>query len=166
MPSPRTSLTAVATALTSVGVAVGSGTSFSSQAATFHRTATSAQTNSRDGLAIVTGTNMNAGDVRRGEVTIANPGSVDRRFVLMEQHATNTFSSGSLQLRIDDLTRRSTLYSGDLGRISAAGVPLGVFAAGSSRRYRFTTTLKRSATNADQGRSAAADYVWGAYGPP
>ena len=49
-------------------------------------------------------------------------------------------------------------YPPDLGGVS--DIDLGSFAAGEARTYKFTVTLDQAAGNADQGKSATADYEW------
>ena len=161
----RRTVAALATVLASVGVAVGSGASFSSQTAnpanTF-QSGTLVQTNSKNATAIVTGANMKPGDVKTGQVTITNTGTLGGTFVLSEKNATSGFSNGSLTLKIEDLTNATTVYSGDLGKVAAGGIGLGDFGVGEARDYKFTVTLEASAPNADQGKSASADYFWDA----
>ncbi len=65
----RRTVVALATVLASVGVAVGSGASFSSQTANPANTFSSGtlvQSNSKSGLAILTGANMKPGDSQDG----------------------------------------------------------------------------------------------------
>lgn len=161
----RRTVAALATVLASVGVAVGSGASFSSQTAnptnTF-QSGTLVQTNSKNATAIVTGANMKPGDIKTGEVTITNTGTLGGTFVLSEKNATNGFTAGSLSLKIEDTATNAVVYDGDLGKIAAAGISLGDFAAGEAHTYKFTVTLQQSAPNADQGKSASADYVFDA----
>lgn len=161
----RRTVAALATVLASVGVAVGSGASFSSQTAnptnTF-QSGTLVQTNSKNGTAIVTGANMKPGDVKTGEVTITNTGTLGGTFVLSEKNATNGFTAGSLSLKIEDTGTGATVYSGDLGKVAAGGISLGDFAVNEAHTYKFTVTLQQSAPNADQGKSASADYVFDA----
>ncbi|WP_372789006.1 TasA family protein [Paraconexibacter sp.] len=161
----RRTVAALATVLASVGVAVGSGASFSSQTANPANTFSSGtlvQSNSKNGLAIVTGANMKPGDVKTGEVTITNTGTLGGTFVLSEKNAVNGFTSGSMTLKIDDLTANKSVYSGDLGKVATSGIALGDFAPNEAHTYKFTVKLESSAPNADQGKSATADYQWDA----
>jgi hypothetical protein len=155
----------LATALAATGVAVGSGATFTSQTANPSNTFSSGtltQTNSKSGVAITTGTNMKPGDVKTGEVTIKNTGSIAGDFKLSEKNAANAFGAGSLKLKVEDVTTStpSQVYSGDLGGVAGAGIALGSFAAGEAHTYRFTVTLDQNAPNADQNKSASADYQW------
>lgn len=153
-----------ATILAAVGVAAGSGATFSSQTATPSNTfasGTLTQTNSNNGVAIVTGANMKPGDVKTGEVTITNTGSLAGVFKLTEINDSNGFAAGSLNLKITDVASSATVYDGDLGSVGEAGIPLGTYAAdGGAKTYRFAVTLASAAGNADQGKTAAAEYVW------
>jgi len=163
---PRKAIGGLATILAAAGLAIGSGATFSAQSANPANTFTSGtllHTNSANGLAIVTGANLKPGDVRTGEVTITNTGTLNGAFKLSESNDSSSFSAGSLELSIDDVTVPATpanVYSGDLGQVAAAGIALGDQAAGAARRYRFTVTLDAAAPNADQGKSATADYEW------
>jgi spore coat-associated protein N len=163
---PRKRLVAgLGTALAAVSVAAGSGATFSSQTANPANTFTSgtfAHSNSKNGASIVTGANLKPGESRSGEVTITNTGSLDGNFTLTEKGADNPFTAGSLQLVIHDVTTNTEVYRGDLGRVAAGGISLGNFAAGAARTYRFTVTLAQAAPNADQGKTAKADYQWDA----
>lgn len=162
--NPRRTLGALVTVLAAAGVAVGSGASFTSQTANATNTFTSGtllQTNSKDGASIVTGANLKPGDTRTGEVTIKNTGTLAGTFTLTESNDANGFSSGSLTVKVEDVTgTATTVYEGDLGGLASKS--LGSFASQESRTYRFTVKLAASAPNADQGKSATADYVWDA----
>lgn len=162
---PKRTLAGLATVLAATGVVAGSGATFSSQSANPSNTfasGTLTQSNSKSGTSIVTGANMKPGDVKTGEVTIKNTGSIAGDFKLAETNDTNGFNAGSLNLKIEDVSGAtpSTVYNGDLGSVSASGISLGSFAAGEAHTYRFTVTLVSSAPNSDQGKSATADYEW------
>jgi spore coat-associated protein N len=158
----KRTLAGLATALVAVGVAVGSGATFSSATANPANTFSSGtftHTNSKNGAAILTGTKMIPGDSKTGTVTITNTGDVSGKFKLAESNDTNGFTAGSLDLKIEDVTGTpQQLYLGDLG--SVADIDLGTFAKDEARTYKFTVTLDSSAGNVDQGKSATADYNW------
>lgn len=166
LSSPRRLLSALVILLAATGVAVGSGATFSSHTANASNTFTSGtllQTNSKDGLAVVTGSNLKPGDTKTGEVTIKNTGTLAGDFTLSETGATNGFTAGSLKVSVDDVTTPSapkSIYTGDLGGLAKKS--LGSFAVNESHTYRFTVTLASSAPNADQGKSATANYEWDA----
>jgi len=166
MNTKRT-IAGLATALAAVGVAVGSGATFTSDSATAANTFTSGtltQSNSKAGAAIVTGSNMKPGDVKTGEVTIKNTGSISGTFKLSETGVSNSFGADSLHLVIQDVTGGGSreVFNGDLGEVPAAGLDLGSYAADEAHTYRFTVTLDQNAPNADQGKSASATYRWDA----
>jgi hypothetical protein len=156
----------LATSLAALGVAIGSGATFNSQSANASNTFTSGtltQTNSKNGVAILTGANMKPGDVKTGDVTIKNTGTLAGTFTLTETSAANAFGAGDLHLKIEDVTNASAptqVYYGDLGSVNANGISLGSFASGEQHTYRFTVTLDQNAPNSDQGKAATADYVW------
>ncbi|MDX6555403.1 MAG: spore coat-associated protein [Miltoncostaeaceae bacterium] len=162
----KRSIVGLATVLAAAAVAVGSGATFTSQSANAESSfvsGTLTQSNSKDGVAVVTGSDMKPGDVRTGDVTITNTGSLPGVFTLEEQNDSNGFQAGSLKLKIQDTGNNSVVYSGDLGSVPAAGIALGSFAAnGGAHTYRFTVTLQATAGDDDQGRSAGAEYVWNA----
>lgn len=164
--NPRRSLGTLLTVLAAGGVAVGSGADFTSQSANPANVITSGtltQTNSRDGVAIVTGSGLKPGDSTTGTVTIRNTGSLAGTFSLSELNATSAFQAGSLKLVVQDTTNAAaptTVYSGEFQ--SAGTRTLGTFAAGEARTYTFTVTLAAAATNADQGKAASAAFQWDA----
>jgi hypothetical protein len=165
--NPRRALGGLATILASVGLAVGSGATFTSHTANLDNTFTSGSlvhTNSKDGIAIVTGSNLKPGDVSTGTVTIKNTGTLKGSFKLTETNDVNGFGAGNLKLNIEDVTTPAspaTLYSGDLGGVAAAGIAVSPdWAVGEARTYKFTVTLDANTPNADQGKSATADYEW------
>jgi hypothetical protein len=163
----RRTIAGLATVLAAVGVAVGSGATFNSHSANPSNTASSGiftHSNSKNGAAIVTGSNLKPGDVKTGEVTIKNTGTLAGAFKLSETNDSNAFNAGSLHLKVDDVTggAATKVYEGDLGSVSAAGLALGDYAPDEAHTYRFTVTLDQSAPNSDQGKSASADYEWDA----
>jgi spore coat-associated protein N len=165
--NPRRSLLALATALAATAAAVGSGADFSSHSANPANTFSSGtlvQSNSKNGVAIVTGSNLKPGDVRSGEVTITNTGSLAGTFRLSESNSSNSFGAGDMTMKIEDITgsKQVQVYNGDIGKLPASGIELGSFAAGEARNYRFTATFAEGSPNSDQGKVAKADYEWDA----
>ena len=155
----------LATALAALAVAVGSGATFSSQTANPSNTFSSgifSHSNSKNGVAIVTGSNLKPGDSRTGEVTITNTGTLAGTFKVSEANATSGFAAGELKLKIEDVTGATPVlvHSSDLGAVPAAGISLGSFAPDEAHTYRYTVTLDPSTGNSSQGKSASADYVW------
>jgi spore coat-associated protein N len=165
--NPRRSIIALITALAATMAAVGSGADFSSHSANPANTFSSGslvQSNSKSGVAIVTSSNLKPGDVRSGEVTITNTGTLAGTFKLTESKASNSFGEGDMSLKIEDVSGKSpvSVYSGDIGRVPAGGIGLGSYAAGEARTYRFTATFAQGSPNSDQGKVATADYEWDA----
>jgi len=169
--NPRRAIVALLTALAATAAAVGSGADFSSHSANPANTFSSGtlvQSNSKNGVAIVTGANLKPGDTRSGEVTITNTGSLAGTFKLAESNATNAFGAGDMTLKIDDVSGKTpvSVYSGDIGKVPAEGIGLGSYAAGEARTYRFTATFAQTSPNSDQGKAAKADYEWDAVPTP
>jgi spore coat-associated protein N len=169
--NPKRAIVALLTALVAAAAAVGSGADFSSHSANPANTFASGtllQSNSKSGVAIVTGSNLKPGDVRSGEVTITNTGSLAGAFKLLESSASNSFGAGNMTLKIDDVTgsKVTNVYSGDIGKVPAEGIGLGSYTAGEARTYRFTATFNKEAPNSDQGKVAKADYEWDAVPTP
>jgi len=169
--NPRRAIVALLTALAATAAAVGSGADFSSHSANPANTFSSGtlvQSNSKNGVAVVTGSNLKPGDVRSGEVTITNTGSLAGTFKLAESNASNAFGSGDMTLKIDDVSGKTpvSVYSGDVGKVPAEGIGLGSYGAGEARTYRFTATFAQNAPNSDQAKVAKADYEWDAVPTP
>lgn len=161
--NPKRSIGALATALAAVGVAVGSGATFTAQTANPATSATAGElihTNSKNGAAILTPDNMKPGDVEAGTVTIENTGTLAGKFKLSEKNDSTTFEAGALKLKIEDVASGAQVYSGDMTAVPDAGLDLGTYAVGEKHTYRFTITLDQNAGNANQGKKAQADYVF------
>lgn len=168
---PRRVLLALATAMVAAVAAVGSGADFSSHSANPSNTFSSGnlvQSNSKSGINVVAGSNLKPGDVRSGEVTITNTGSLAGTFKLTESNASNGFGAGDMSLKVDDVSGANpvSIYSGDIGKVPAGGINLGSYAAGEARTYRFTATFSKEAPNSDQGKAAKAEYEWDAVPTP
>jgi hypothetical protein len=164
---PGRVLAGLATVIVAAAAAVGSGADFSSHSANPTNTFASGtllQANSKSGVAVLAGSNLKPGDVRSGEVTITNTGSLAGSFKLTESNAANGFGSGDMAMKIEDVSGSSpvTVYNGELGKVPAGGIALGSYAAGEARTYRFTATFSKEAPNSDQGKVAKADYEWDA----
>jgi hypothetical protein len=163
--SPLKTIAALATVLAAAGVAVGSGATFTAQSASPTNSFTSGtllQSNSKgDGVTIVTGSNLKPGDVRTGQTTITNTGTLAGTFTLSEVNDSNAFRAGVLDLVIDQVSGGVTtnVYTGDLGGVGS--VDLGSFAPNEARTYKYSVTLDAAASNnTDQGKTATADYVF------
>ncbi len=164
LQNPKKTLVALTTVLAAAGVAVGSGATFNSASAnptnTF-TTGTLTQSNSSNGVAIVTGTNMKPGDTKTGTVTIKNTGSLKGIFKVTESNVKSTFSAGVLTLKVEDVTNAASpvvVYSGDFAGL--ASKDLGTFAAGEQHVYKASVTLDSAATNVDQAKTASMDLTF------
>jgi len=179
LSSPRHLLGALLVALLAFGAVVGSGASFTSKSANPSNTFSAgnlAQSNSKEGAAVLTATKMVPGSSTNGTVTITNSGDVAGTFTLSKTSLTDTPGanggqlSGVLDLKVEDVTKASpvAVYSGKVGAMGAQS--LGSFAAGEARTYKFTITfpdggVPASATtgdNAYKGSSMSVGYQWDA----
>jgi hypothetical protein len=122
--------------------------------------------NSREGVAILTASNMKPGSTTTGTVTITNSSSVDEDVSLAKSNLSDSGPataklSSILDLLIQDVTAPSspsTVYSGKLGSMSA--LALGTYAKRTGRSYRFTVTYPASAGSAYQRTSTSVDFNW------
>lgn len=157
----RKALVPLTTLAAAGALAIGSGANFSSNsanAASVVASGTLTQSNSKANAAIFNVSNIKPGDAVNGEVTITNTGSLPAVFSVTET-ATNGFADKTnLVMTVTQGT--TTVYTGTFGEMGVKA--LGTFAAGEARSYRFSATLKASATNAEQGKSATASYSWDA----
>ena len=182
LSSPRHLLGALLVALLAVGAVVGSGASFTSKSANPSNTFSAgnlAQSNSKEGAAVLTATKMVPGATpTNGTVVITNSGDVAGTFSLSTTSVTDTPGANGgqlskvLELKVKDVTNGSspvTVYSGKVGAMVGAQ-SLGKFAAGEARTYEFTITfpdggVPASATtgdNAYKGSSMSVGYQWDA----
>lgn len=180
LSSPRHLLGALLVALLAVGAVVGSGASFTSKSANPSNTFSAgnlAQSNSKEGAAVLTATKMVPGTSTNGTVVITNSGDVAGTFTLSKTSLTDTPGanggqlSGVLNLKVEDVTKAGSpisVYSGKVGAMGAQS--LGSFAAGEARTYKFTIEfpdggVPASATtgdNAYKGSSMSVGYQWDA----
>ena len=153
----------LATAALAGALAIGSGADFSSSTGNTASNVTAGtltQSNSKAGASILNLTNMKPGDSVYGQVTITNTGSLGSILSVTETD-TNTFSSGVLSEKIEDVTNAGspvTVYSGAFG--GAGTKSLGTWAPNEAHTYRVTVTLAQSATNTEQGKTASATFAW------
>jgi hypothetical protein len=129
-----------------------------------------AHSNSRDGQAVLTASNLKPGERRSGEVTITNEGHPGALYLVAhEPHDTPAASglrlSERLQLTIADTSGASsrTIADAPLSTVERCH-PLGELAAGESRTYRFSVEFPdggpKGADNGYAGASATVDYEW------
>jgi hypothetical protein len=180
LSSPRHLLGALLVALLAVGAVVGSGASFTSKSANPSNTFSAgnlAQSNSKEGAAVLSSGPMVPGTSANGTVVIKNTGDVAGTFTLSKTSLTDTPGanggqlSGVLDLKVEDVSSEGspvTVYSGKVGAMGAQ--PLGKFTAGESRTYKFTVTFPDGGTpsspttgdNAYKGSSMSVAYQWDA----
>jgi spore coat-associated protein N len=180
LSSPRLLLGALLVALLAVGAVVGSGASFTSKSANPSNTFSAgnlAQSNSKEGAAVLTASNMVPGTLTNGTVIITNSGNVAGTFTLSKSNLTDTPGanggqlSGVLDLTVQDVTNASSpvaVYSGKVGAMGAQS--LGKFAAGEARTYKFIVAFPDGGTpaslttgdNAYKGSAMSVDYSWDA----
>jgi spore coat-associated protein N len=180
LSSPRHLLGAFLVALLAVGAVAGSGASFTSKSANPSNTFSAgnlAQSNSKEGAAVLTLTKMLPGTSESGTVTITNSGDVAGTFTLSKTGLTDTPGanggqlSAVLDLSIQDVTKAGspvTVYSGKVGAMGVQS--LGKFNAAEARTYKFTVTFPDGGTpasattgdNAYKGSSMSVGYQWDA----
>jgi spore coat-associated protein N len=127
---------------------------------------TFSQSNSRDGSAILSASGMRPGQVVQGTVTIANTGDLGGEFRLAKSNLVDEPGpgggalSGRLDLLVEDVTGApATVYAGKLGAMGER--PLGTWASGESRTYRFTVSLPEDVgDNAYAGSRTSVQYDW------
>jgi spore coat-associated protein N len=180
LSSPRHLLGALLIALLAFGAIVGSGASFTSKSANPSNTFSSgnlAQSNSKEGAAVLTAVKMLPATSTNGTVTITNSGDVAGTFTLSKTSLTDTPGanggqlSSVLDLKVEDVTIPASpvsVYSGKVGAMGAQS--LGSFAAGEARTYKFTITFPdggvpsspTTGDNAYKGSSMSVGYQWDA----
>jgi hypothetical protein len=157
----RKALIPLTTLAAAGALAIGSGASFTSNsanAASVVASGTLTQSNSKSGAAVFNVTNLKPGDTASGDVTITNTGSLPAVFSVTET-ATNGFTDKT-NLVMTVTQGSTTIFTGTFGTMGTQA--LGTFAAGEARTYHFSSNLKSSAGNAEQGKSASASYSWDA----
>ena len=157
----RKALVPLTTLAAAGALAIGSGANFSSNsanAASVVASGTLTQSNSKANAAIFNVSNIKPGDVVNGDVTITNTGSLPSVFTVTETANNGFVDPTNLVMTVTQGS--TTVYTGTFGAMGNKA--LGTFAAGEARTYRFSVTLKSSATNLEQGKSATASYSWDA----
>jgi spore coat-associated protein N len=179
---PKRTLGVLALVLLAVGVAIGSGADFTAQTANPSNTFTAGtltMSNSNDGAAILTASNMKPGDTTSGTVDIQNTGSISGTFSLSRSALTNSDSGNPLSDKMNMVIKDCgdfsagtptcdagdpTVYSGTLTAMTST-YALGSFPPNGTtgkHRYQFTTTFDSSAGNAYQGDNTSATFQWDA----
>lgn len=175
---PLRALGALSALVAAVAVAVGSSASFTATSANPSNTfaaGTLSILNSKEGLAVLTASNMKPGDSATGTVDVENSGSLSGAFTLSRSNIVDSDGanpmSGKLNLVVKDCGDFSsgppTCDVGDpvryTGTIAAMGsTALGTFVAAEKHRYEFTVTFDVSAGNAYQGDSSTTEFTWAA----
>lgn len=176
---PRRTLGALALILVAIGVAVGSGANFTASSAnpsnTF-TTGTLTMSNSKEGAAILSASNIKPGDTATGTVDIENTGSLSGDFTLSRTDLTDSDGTNPLSAQLDLVVKDCgdfsagtptcdvgdpAEYTGTLAAMNSA-VPVATYAAAEKHRYEFTVTFNSSAGNAYQGDSSSATFQWDA----
>jgi spore coat-associated protein N len=180
LSSPRHLLGALLVALLAVGAVVGSGASFTSKSANPSNTFSTgnlAQSNSKEGAAVLSAPKMVPGETSSGTVTITNTGDVAGTFTLSRSSLSETAGpnggklSSVLELKVEELPSKGspkTVYSGKVDTMAAQS--LGSFTAGEARTYQFTVTFPNGGTptslttgdNLYKGSSMTVGYQWDA----
>lgn len=176
---PKRTLGVLAAVLAAVGVAIGSGASFTAQSANPANTfsaGTLTMSNSLDGAAILTAAGMKPGDTAQGTVDIENTGSLAGTFSLSRSALNDSDGANPMSAQLDLVVKDCgdfaagtpscdagdpSSYSGTLAAMNGSSA-LGSFAASERHRYQFTVTFNASAGNAYQGDSSTATFQWDA----
>lgn len=155
-------LTALALVALALGSAMFSGASFTSKSANKAALAAGSVqlSSSLPNQAIVSATGMEPGASREGTIKIGNQGDVAGNVTLKASGLTGTALAAVIDLKIEDVTSgTSQKWSGKLG--SFTSLSLGIFAAESSRSYRFTLSWPSASNSASlQGASTSLTFEW------
>jgi hypothetical protein len=120
--------------------------------------------NSSDGSAILSMSDMRPGDSIQGVVTIANEGDEAGALALSGSIDSDQPGPGggrlppALALTVDDVTAGRVVYSGSLDGLNTR--QLGDFSPSEAHSYRFTVSLPASADSAVAGAAASVRYSW------
>jgi hypothetical protein len=170
----RVVVSAIVCALVAIAVAYASSANLvsggdqqrSGPQAAVRAAGTFGQTNSKNGQPILTVSGMKPGASAIGTVTLTNSGTVAGDFTLSSSNLAQTQGlAGQLDLLVQDITNVGAplaVYVGKLGAMPSK--PLGSFAAGTARTYRFTVTLPLTTGNAFQNAAASIEYDWNSTG--
>jgi spore coat-associated protein N len=174
--SPRKALATVGVVALAVAVVIGSGANFNSSTANPNNQFSAgnlAQTNSKNGSAILTAATMKPGQSVNGTVDITNSGDIDGVFSLSKSNLVDTPASpgfsNKLDLVVEDCGDPSqgcasptTKYTGKLGAMGT--IALGTFTPAEAHRYRFTVTFPdggaNGADNAYKSAATTVQYDW------
>lgn len=174
--SPARLVAALFVVMLAAVMAVGSGASFTAQSANPGNIFTAGaltHSNNKDTQAIFTSTAlMKPGDSRTGTVEIQNTGNIPGVFTVAGTITASTPGSGGgnlgaiLDVLVEETNAAGTTvigtpYTGKLNAFTAQ--PLGTYAAGQKRYYRFTVTWPNGTPAVDnpaQNASVTARFNW------
>jgi spore coat-associated protein N len=184
---PKRTLAGLTTALAAIGVAVGTGASFSAQTSNPANTFSAGivkMDNSRSNAAVLAATNMKPGAApQTGTVDIENTGSMDMVVSLTRDQLSSTDTGVANPVPFADKVKLTVAdcgsFSGDgtapscgdgddrvvygpSGALSAmsSAVALGNFAKGEKHRYQFAAALDGSAGNEYVNDGSSARFTW------
>src|SRR5215217_8347245 len=176
---PMRVLGALSALIAAVAVAVGSSASFTASSANPSNTfaaGTLSILNSKEGLAVLTASDMKPGDSATGTVDVQNSGSLSGAFALSRSSISDSDATFPMSTKLDLVVKdcgdfssgTPTCDAGDpvkyTGTIAAMGsdVALGTYAGGEKHRYQFGVTVNSSADNAYQGDDSVVPFSWNA----
>jgi spore coat-associated protein N len=176
---PLRALGALIALVAAVAVAVGSSASFTASSANPSNTfaaGTLTILNSKEGLAVLTASNMKPGDpATTGVVDVENTGSLSGAFTLSRSGIVDSDGANPMSAMLDLVVKDCGDFAsgtpacdaGDpvkyTGTIAAMGsTALGTFAASEKHRYQFAVTFNSGANNAYQGDSSSVQFDWSA----
>jgi len=175
---PLRALGALGALIAAVAVAVGSSASFTASSANPSNTfaaGTLSILNSKEGLAVLTASDMKPGDSATGTVDVQNSGSLSGAFALSRSSISDSDATFPMSAKLDLVVKdcgdfssgTPTCDAGDpvkyTGTIAAMGsTALGTFAASEKHRYQFAVTFNSSANNNYQGDSSSVEFDWDA----
>jgi spore coat-associated protein N len=175
---PLRALGALIALVAAVAVAVGSSASFTASSANPSNTfaaGTLTILNSKEGLAVLTASNMKPGNSANGTVDVQNTGSLSGVFTLSRSGIVDSDAGNPMSAMLDLVVKDCGDFSGGpptcdagdpvkyTGTIAAMGsTALGTFAANEQHRYQFVVTFNSGANNAYQGDSSSVQFDWDA----
>jgi hypothetical protein len=149
-----------------VGVA-GSGAGRAPRAESTRAAGVLSQSNSKDGSAILSASNIGPGNTSSGTVTIKNTGTLAGAFELGKSGLSDLVGlgggalSGALSLRVEEVTAGREIYRGQLSDMPTR--PLGIFQPGESHTYRYTVGMPDrggAIDNTFEGGATTVQYDW------
>ena len=175
---PLRALGALVALMAAVAVAVGSSASFTATSANPSNTfaaGTLTILNSKEGLAVLTASNMKPGNSATGTVDVQNTGTLSGAFTLSPSGISDSDATFPMSAKLDLVVKdcgdfssgTPTCDAGDpavyTGTIAAMGsTALGTFAASEKHRYQFAVTFNSSADNFYQGDNSSVEFDWDA----